>query len=115
MVDITGVGQDWGSLIGLRLVAAQPERFARVVIGNGGMPTGERPPNAAFLSWQTFARTTEHFPVGGTVAGGCAHRPTDDVIAAYDAPFPDASYMAGRSDEPTSEPQTLRRSSYATL
>src|SRR3546814_8117808 len=63
--DITFFGQDWGSLIGLRLVAAQPERFARVVIGNGGMPTGERPPNEAFLSWQTFARTTEHFPVGG--------------------------------------------------
>src|SRR3546814_3359261 len=70
--DITFFGQDWGSLIGLRLVAAQPERFARVVIGNGGMPTGERPPNEAFLSWQTFARTTEHFPVGGIVAGGCA-------------------------------------------
>src|SRR3546814_2420951 len=102
--DITVFGQDWGSVIGLRLVAAQPERFARVVIGNGVMPTGERPPNEAFLSWQTFARTTEHFPVGGIVAGGCAQRPTDDVIAAYDAPFPDDSYMAGARALPSLVP-----------
>src|SRR3546814_3305379 len=102
--DITSVGQDGGSLLGLRLVAAQPERFARVVIGNGGMPTGERPPNEAFLSWQTFARTTEHFPVGGIVAGGCAQRPSDAVIAAYDAPFPDDSYMAGARALPSLVP-----------
>lgn len=88
-------GQDWGSLIGLRLVAAQPERFAAVVIGNGGMPTGDRAPTEAFLNWQRFAATTEAFPVGAIVNGGCTSDLPADVIAAYDAPFPDDSYLAG--------------------
>jgi haloalkane dehalogenase len=102
--DITFFGQDWGGLIGLRLVAAQPDRFARVVVGNTGLPTGERPPTDAFLAWQTFARETEEFPVGGIIAGGCATRPADDVIAAYDAPFPDDTYKAGARAMPALVP-----------
>ncbi len=102
--DITFFGQDWGGLIGLRLVAAQPDRYARVVVGNTGLPTGERPPTDAFLAWQTFAREAEEFPVGGIIAGGCATRPTDDVIAAYDAPFPDDAYKAGARAMPTLVP-----------
>ena len=102
--DITLFGQDWGSLVGLRLVAADPDRFARVVIGNGGLPTGDRPPNKAFLAWQSFAATSEDFPIGGIIAGGCATRPTDDVIAAYDAPFPDDTYKAGARMFPTLVP-----------
>jgi len=93
--DITFFGQDWGSLIGLRLVAAQPDRFARVVIGNGGLPTGDRPPNEAFLAWQNFAKTADDFPIGGIISGGCATRLTPEVVAAYDAPFPDDTYKAG--------------------
>jgi haloalkane dehalogenase len=88
-------GQDWGSLVGLRLVAADPDRFAGVVIGNGGMPTGDRPPNDAFLAWQSFASTADDFPVGRIISGGCATKLTDDVVAAYDAPFPDDTYKAG--------------------
>lgn len=102
--DITFFGQDWGSLVGLRLVAADPDRYARVVIGNGGLPTGDRPPNKAFLAWQNFAATSEDFPIGGIIAGGCATRPTDDVIAAYDAPFPDDTYKAGARIFPTLVP-----------
>ena len=102
--DITFFGQDWGSLVGLRLVAADPDRYARVVIGNGGLPTGDRPPNKAFLAWQNFAATSEDFPIGGIVAGGCATRPSDDVIAAYDAPFPDDTYKAGARIFPTLVP-----------
>ena len=101
---ITFFGQDWGSLVGLRLVAGEPDRFARVVIGNGGLPTGDRPPNKAFLAWQNFAATSEDFPIGGIIAGGCATRPTDDVIAAYDAPFPDDTYKAGARIFPTLVP-----------
>ena len=101
---ITFFGQDWGSLVGLRLVAAEPDRFARVVIGNGGLPTGDRPPNKAFLAWQNFAATSEDFPIGGIIAGGCASRPSDDVIAAYDAPFPDDTYKAGARIFPTLVP-----------
>jgi haloalkane dehalogenase len=102
--EITYFGQDWGALVGLRLVASAPERYARVVIGNGGMPTGDRPPNEAFLRWQTFAREAEEFPIGMIIAGGCATRPTDDVIAAYDAPFPDDDYKAGARQFPTLVP-----------
>ena len=102
--DITFFGQDWGSLIGLRLVAAEPDRFARVVIGNGGMPTGDRPPNEAFLRWQQFAKESPVFPIGTIIAGGCATRPSDEVIAAYDAPFPDDEYKAGARQFPTLVP-----------
>ena len=93
--DITFFGQDWGGLIGLRLVAAEPDRFARVVVGNTGLPTGERPPNDAFLAWQKFSQTSPQFPIGTIVNGGCATDLSAAVIAAYDAPFPDDTYKAG--------------------
>ena len=93
--DITMFGQDWGGLIGLRLVGAEPERFARAVVGNTGLPAGGRAPTDAFLAWQAFARETEHFPVGAIVGGGCTTRPNAEVIAAYDAPYPDDTYKAG--------------------
>lgn len=88
-------GQDWGGLIGLRLVAARPDRFAGVVVGNTGLPTGDRPPTEAFLAWQEFSQTTEHFPVGAIVSGGCTTDLSAAVVAAYDAPFPDDSFTAG--------------------
>jgi haloalkane dehalogenase len=97
-------GQDWGSLVGLRLVAAEPDRFAGVVIGNGGMPTGDRPPNDAFLAWQQYASTADDFPVGRIISGGCTTKLADDVIAAYDAPFPDDSYKAGPRKMPSLVP-----------
>ncbi|HXW39282.1 MAG TPA: haloalkane dehalogenase [Acidimicrobiales bacterium] len=93
--DITLFGQDWGGLIGLRLLTAEPERFARVVVANTGLPTGDGRPTDAFLAWQTFARESENFPIGGIVSGGCAKRLSPEVVAAYDAPFPDDSYKAG--------------------
>jgi haloalkane dehalogenase len=93
--DITLFGQDWGGLIGLRLVAARPDRFARVVAANTGLPTGEAAATEAFLNWQRFAREAVEFPIGGIVSGGCATPLTEEVVAAYDAPFPDDSYKAG--------------------
>jgi haloalkane dehalogenase len=102
--DITFFGQDWGGLVGLRLVAADPERFARVAIGNTGLPTGHGPASKAFLAWQTFSQTTEDFPVGRIIAGGCTTELGEDVIAAYDAPFPDDSYKAGARIFPTLVP-----------
>ena len=59
--DITFFGQDWGGLVGLRLVAEHPDRFARVAIGNTGLPTGHEPPSEAFLAWQQFSQTTPDF------------------------------------------------------
>jgi haloalkane dehalogenase len=97
-LDLTGItyfGQDWGGLIGLRLLARDPDRFARVVVANTGLPNGEQTPPAAFTAWQRFAATAETFPTGHIVNGGCDRDLTPDEIAAYDAPFPDPSYEAG--------------------
>jgi haloalkane dehalogenase len=102
--DITFFGQDWGGLIGLRLVGEHPDRFARVVVGNTGLPTGERAPTDAFLAWQKFSQETAEFPVGGIINGGCTTRLSPDVIAGYDAPFPDDSYKAGARIFPTLVP-----------
>jgi haloalkane dehalogenase len=93
--DATFFGQDWGGLVGLRVLAAAPDRFARVVIGNTGLPTGRGAPTEAFLRWQEFSQTTDNFPVGMIVNGGCTTDLTPDVVAGYDAPFPDDSYKAG--------------------
>jgi haloalkane dehalogenase len=93
--DVTLFGQDWGGLIGLRLLAGDPDRFARVVVSNTGLPTGDRAPNEAFLAWQRFSRESAGFPIGRIVAGGCVTKLPDEVVAAYDAPFPDDTYKAG--------------------
>ena len=93
--DATLVGQDWGGLIGLRLVGEHPQRFARVVAANTFLPTGDRSPGEAFFAWQRFSQEVEVFPTGGIVKGGCVKDVPDDVQAAYDAPFPDESYKAG--------------------
>jgi len=98
--DITLVGQDWGGLIGLRLVGEHPDRFARVVTANTFLPTGETPPGQAFLNWQHFSQTVEDFDVGFIVSSGCATTPADEIAAAYRAPFPDDSYKAGARQFP---------------
>jgi haloalkane dehalogenase len=105
--DVTLFGQDWGGLVGLRLVAADSIRFARVVVANTGLPTGERPPNDAFLAWQSFARGATDFAVGRIVSGGCATRLDDAVIAAYDAPFPDDAYKTGPRTLPSLVPTSV--------
>jgi haloalkane dehalogenase len=84
--------QDWGSLIGLRLAAARPERFDRIVLSNGGLPTGAQPLPRAFALWRAFARWSPWFPIGRIVAAGCARGLDARARAAYDAPFPDARH-----------------------
>ncbi len=101
---LTVFGQDWGALIGLRLVAENPERFRRVVIGNGGLPTGDQRMSEAFLSWQKFSQETPEFPVGGIINGGCTSDLAPEVIAAYDAPFPDESYKEAARQMPALVP-----------
>ena len=96
----TLVGQDWGGLIGLRLVAEHPERFSRVVAANTFLPTGDRPPGEAFLRWQQYSQETPNFHVGGIVRGGCVTPLAEEVIAAYNAPFPDDSYKEGARQFP---------------
>ena len=101
---ITLVCQDWGGLIGLRLVGEEPDRFARVVAANTFLPTGEGTPSDAFLAWQRYSQETPVFHVGGIVKGGCAQPVSDEVVAAYDAPFPDDSYKAGARQFPVLVP-----------
>jgi haloalkane dehalogenase len=103
----TFFGQDWGGLIGLRLVAAEPDRFDRLVLGNTGLPTGDGPLTEAFQNWQRFARDSPSFPIGAIVDGGCTTDLPPDVIAAYDAPFPDDSFTAGARSFPSLVPTTL--------
>ena len=93
--DTTFFGQDWGGLVGLRLVAADPDRFARIIIGNTGLPTGEHAPSDAFLAWQKFSQTTPVFDVGFLLQSATLTELTPGEVAAYDAPFPDDSYQAG--------------------
>jgi haloalkane dehalogenase len=93
-------GQDWGSLIGLRLVGEHPERFARVAIANGGLPTGDEPVSDAFLDWRDYSQNAPELPIGRIVAGGCVTRPSDEIIAGYDAPFPDESFKEGAREFP---------------
>ncbi len=87
--DITLFCQDWGSLIGLRMLTHTPERFATAVLGNGGLPTGQgRSVPPAFKIWRAFARWSPWFPIGRIVASGCTEGLSPAEIAAYDAPFP---------------------------
>jgi haloalkane dehalogenase len=104
--EATLVCQDWGSLIGLRLLAEHTDRFAGAVVANGFLPTGDTPPGDAFLAWQNFSQTTPNFHVGGIISGGCVSQLSDEVIAAYDAPFPDDTYKEGARQFPLLVPSS---------
>ena len=90
--NIVLICQDWGGLIGMRLVADEPHRFARVVTTNTMLPTGDHGPGDAFLQWQKFSQEVPVFPAGQIVSRGTVSDLSDAVIAAYDAPFPEESY-----------------------
>lgn len=92
---VTLVGQDWGGLVGLRLVAEHPDRFARVVVANTGLPTGDHSMSEAFLAWQRFAASAKGFDIGRIIQNGTTTSLPAEVVAAYDAPFPDDRYKAG--------------------
>lgn len=104
--DITLVCQDWGGLLGLRLVAERPERFARVVAANTFLPTGDLPMPKAFFKWREFSQTTPEFDLGRVVSNGCATPLSPEVKAAYDAPFPSDEYKAGARQFPALVPAT---------
>lgn len=87
--------QDWGGLIGLRLVAARPDQFSAVIAGNTMLPTGEHTPPDAFLAWQQFSKTVPEFPTGKILQGATVRDLSAAEIAAYGAPYPDESFKAG--------------------
>jgi haloalkane dehalogenase len=92
---VTLVGHDWGGLIGLRLVAEHPDRFAAVVAANTGLPAGDHPMPDVWWRFRTAVETAERLDVGRLVQAGCVNGLTEAERAAYDAPFPDESYKAG--------------------
>ncbi|MEO1220862.1 MAG: haloalkane dehalogenase [Pseudomonadota bacterium] len=86
--------QDWGGLLGLRLVGEAPERFQYVVASNTFLPTGGTP-SPAFLAWRHFAKTSPDFKIGELLQRATAAERSEAEVAAYDAPFPDEPSKAG--------------------
>ena len=93
--NITLFCQDWGGLIGLRVAAENQERFARIVVGNSGLPVGDENHSPVFMRWRKTSQTRKVFNVGEIVKSGCVRPLSPEVLAAYDAPYPDESYKAG--------------------
>lgn len=89
----TAVVQDWGGPIGLRLAMDRAKRFTRLAVLNTSLFTG--PPSEGFLRWRAFASRTEDLPVGVVMRRSMVAPWSEAVVAAYEAPFPDASYKAG--------------------
>ena len=110
---ITLFCQDWGSLIGLRVAVENERRFAGIVLANGGLPTGDQAMPDAFMKWRTFALHSPYFPIGKIIQKGTTTNLRDEVVAAYDAPFPSRRFKAGarmfpalvpvRPDDPASD------------
>lgn len=92
--DVHVVCQDWGGLIGLRLVADMPERFAKVVAANTFLPTGDEPLPDAFFKWRDLSQSMDELDAGMVVDLGTVGELSEDALAAYRAPFPDLSYQA---------------------
>ncbi|WP_019632100.1 haloalkane dehalogenase [Actinomadura atramentaria] len=95
LTDVALVGQDWGGLIGLRLAVADPARYTRIVAANTGLPTGDFPMPETWLRFRRAVRTAPEFDVARNIQSGCRTTLAPDVLAAYDAPFPDETYKAG--------------------
>ena len=106
-LDLTGITlfcQDWGSLIGLRVAAEHQHRFARIALGNGGMPTGDEVFPRAFRIWRAFAKWSPWFPIGRIIQSGTINELSNEEVAAYNAPFPSRKYKAGTRAFPTLVP-----------
>ncbi|MGH3330005.1 MAG: haloalkane dehalogenase [Nocardioidaceae bacterium] len=102
--EVTVVGQDWGGLIGLRLAAEHPDRFARIVAANTGLPTGDFEMPELWWMFRRAIESAETLDIGRSVQAGCLQPLSDEVRAAYDAPFPDESFKAGPRAMPTLVP-----------
>jgi haloalkane dehalogenase len=103
---ITLFCQDWGGLLGLRLLAEHESRFDRVVAANTFLPTGDTPLGPGFDAWRDFSQKIPVLATGRILQGATVTELPDDVVAAYDAPFPDETYKAGARQFPTLVPAT---------
>ncbi len=98
--DATVVVHDWGGPIGLRLAVEHPEQISRIAVMDTGLFTGHQPMSDAWIAFRDFVSRTEDLPVGFLVRGACKRDPGDEVIAAYDAPFPSPAAKAGARSFP---------------
>jgi haloalkane dehalogenase len=103
--ETTIVVHDWGGPIGLRLAVEHRERVERIVILDTGLFTGHQKMSDAWIAFRDFVARTEDLPVGFLVRGACKQDPGDEVIAAYDAPYPNAASKAGARAFPLLIPQ----------
>jgi haloalkane dehalogenase len=97
-LDLRGITlfcQDWGSLLGLRIAVENPDRFDRIMVANGFLPTARQGMSRGFRLWRAFARWSPVFPIGRIVNSGCVVKLKPEEIAAYDAPFPSTAHKAG--------------------
>jgi haloalkane dehalogenase len=104
--DVTLVGHDWGGLLGLRLLAEHGERVAGFVATNTGLPTGDQQMPDVWLRFRAAVRSAPILDIARLVASGCQVTPRAEVLAAYDAPFPDESYKAAPRAMPDLVPTT---------
>lgn len=95
LTNVVMFAHDWGGLIGLRVLAENPDRFRTVALGNTGLPTGDEPVSAAFLRWREASQRMPQFQAGAILQSATVSTLPDEVVAAYDAPFPDSTYQAG--------------------
>ena len=105
--DVTVVGQDWGGLIGLRMAAEHPDRVARIVAANTGLPTGEHGMPDVWWQFRRAVEQAESLDISRFVQAGCRTTLSDEVRAAYDAPFPDESYKVAPKVMPGLVPVSL--------
>ncbi len=101
---VTLVGQDWGGLLGLPIATEMPERFARLVVMNTGLPISGKPLSPAFMAWKAYATRSDDLKVGGVLQNATISDLPPEVVAAYDAPFPDPSYKGGALQFPNLVP-----------
>lgn len=105
--DINLFCQDWGGLIGLRVVASAPDRFARLAIANTGLPDGSQSMPPAFIKWQRFARWSPYFPIGKIIERASQTPLSEAEQRAYDAPFPGRCYKAAARALPLLVPTSV--------
>jgi haloalkane dehalogenase len=103
---VTIVVHDWGGLIGLRLAVELAERIDRLVILNTGLFTGRQRMSDAWVAFRDFVERTEDLPIGLLVKGACKKDPGEEVLAAYDAPYPNVASKAGARAFPLLIPRT---------
>ncbi len=106
LTDVSLFCHDWGGLLGLRLVADHSNRFSRVVAANTFLPTGEHPPGGDFMSWRAFSQNTPDLLIGNIVNSASLTDLSPEIVAAYDAPFPDEGFKAGARRFPVLVPIT---------